>query len=101
MGRRKKIETIEIENILETNEIIRDNNIVEVEENKENKAKNKEKSYKIIDCMALRIRKEANLESEVLGTVGHDEIVVGLDEDEEWVRVENGYMMKKYLEEVK
>lgn len=98
MGRRKKTEIVETEKILETSEIIRDNNIVEVEENKNEKAaKETTKTYKVINCGALRIRKEANLESEVLGTVGLDGVVVVMDEDEEWVRTDKGYMLKKYL----
>jgi uncharacterized protein YgiM (DUF1202 family) len=85
MARKKKTEEV-VENVVESNEVA-----------KEETTTIEKKTYKVVDCTALRIRKEANLNSEVLGTVAAGEVVEVLAEDEEWVQVANGYMLKKFL----
>lgn len=92
MARKKK-------EIVETNVV--ENEVIEkvedvVETIKETK-KTTKKTMTVVNCGALRIRKEANLNSEVLGTVATGEVVEVLAEDDEWITTKDGYMLKEFL----
>jgi uncharacterized protein YgiM (DUF1202 family) len=97
MGRKKKTEEIVETNIIE-NEVIEEvSDITDVQEEIKNVVTTK-KTMTVVNCGALRIRKEPNLNSEVLGTVGLNEVVEVLDEDENWVTTKDGYMLKEFLQ---
>ena len=97
MARKKKVEEIvETNNIVE-NEVIETKEVEKVEEVVETKTTVK-KTMTVVNCGALRIRKEPNLNSEVLGTVGLDEVVEILAEDDKWVTTKDGYMLKEFLQ---
>ena len=97
MGRKKKTEEIVETNIIE-NEVIEEvSDITDVQEEITNVVTTK-KTMAVVNCGALRIRKEPNLNSEVLGTVGLNEVVEVLDEDENWVTTKDGYMLKEFLQ---
>ena len=101
MGRKKKEDIIET-NVIE-NEVIENSiEISEVEEVKEvvesEPAVTTKRTMTVINCGALRVRKEPNLKSEVIRTVGLNEVVEVLDEDENWVTTKDGYMLKEFLQ---
>ena len=97
MGRKKKTEEIVETNIIK-NEVIEEvSDITDVQEEITNVVTTK-KTMTVVNCGALRIRKEPNLNSEVLGTVGLDEVVEVLDEDDKWVTTKDGYMLKEFLQ---
>ena len=88
MARKKKEETIVIENV-ETIENL------EKEETKETQTQ-----YKVIAAGGLRVRENATLESMVIDVLKFGTIVVGSEIVNDFVKVENGYMLKEFLEEV-
>ena len=58
----------------------------------------------VVDCKKLRLRKEPNLESEVLVLLNNgDSVIVDLDNStEEWIKVStenniDGYCMRKFI----
>ena len=85
---RKKKETIVIENI-ETIENL------EKEETKETQTQ-----YKVIAAGGLRVREEPSLTSLIIDILKFGTIVVGTSEENGFVKVDNGYMLKEFLEEV-
>ena len=46
----------------------------------------------------LRIREEQSLESNIIDVVSYNKEIDILEELEEWVRVEQGYMLKKFVQ---
>ena len=98
MGRKKKEDIIEtnvvenevIENSIETSEV---EEVVESEP-----AVTTKRTMTVVNCGALRVRKEPNLKSEVIRAVGLGEVVDVMDETEEWVQVKDGYMLKEFLQ---
>lgn len=95
MARKKKVEEIVETNAVE-NEVIETKETEKVEDVVETKNTAK-KTMTVVNCGSLRIRKEPNLNSEVLGTVGHDEVVEVLAEDDKWITTKDGYMLKEFL----
>lgn len=94
MARKKKVEVTIDENVVAEKEI-------EVEETKvEEPTQPTSKQYKVVAKGGLRIRKERNLECEVIDVVPYETIVTGIDEDIAFITVEKGYMLKDFLEEV-
>ena len=58
------------------------------------------KKYRVISPGGLRVRQEPNLKSEVIEVLGFGTIVESFGEENDFVKVSNGYMLKEFLEEV-
>ena len=94
MARKKKVEVTIDENVVAEKEI-------EVEETKvEEPTQPQSRQYKVTAKGGLRIRKERNLECEVVDVLPFGSVVTGIDEDIAFITVENGYMLKDFLKEV-
>lgn len=88
MARKKKEETIVIENV-ETIENL------EKEETKETQTQ-----YKVIAAGGLRVREKPSLTSGIVEVLRFGTIVVGSEIVNDFIKVDNGYMLKEFLEEV-
>jgi hypothetical protein len=64
-------------------------------------AKEEAATYATVTVEALRVRKEASTESDILSLVNKDEDLAVVEEGDEWVRVEvddeEGYVFKEYV----
>ena len=86
MARKKKETNITIENI-------------ETIENLE-KEETKETQYKVIAAGGLRVREKSSLTSGIVEVLGFGTMVESFGEENDFVKVSNGYMLKEFLEEV-
>lgn len=69
---------------------------IEVVETKEEK----NKQYKVIAPGGLRVREKSSLTSGIVEVLTFGTIVESFGEENDFVKVKNGYMLKEFLEEV-
>jgi predicted nucleotide-binding protein (sugar kinase/HSP70/actin superfamily) len=95
MAREKKVITPQIEEVSinemqeELQEVIQEENQEEIQE----KIK-----VKVINCTKLRIRKEPNLECDVVDLLSQDQIVEVEEDLGDFYKIENGFILKKFTE---
>lgn len=92
---RKKKETIEVTTPNEFNET----NLTTQEVTKTNENEQQKVTFGVVIAKGgLRIREEQDLNSKIVKVLPYQTKIEILEEFDEWVRVENGFMMKKFIE---
>ena len=86
MARKKKEITIE--------------NIETIENLEKEETKETQTQYKVIAAGGLRVREEPSLTSGIVEVLRFGTIVVGREEVDDFIKVDIGWMLKEFLEEV-
>ena len=102
---RKKKEVIETNEIKE-NEVTNTNtNDIKIDDEQQNPTKTNEDEQQkvtikgvVISKGGLRVREEQSLDSNIIDVLPYNSEIEILEIFEEWVQVENGFMLKKFIE---